>query len=200
MHRILSVVGAIAACFFLAYFGAAFHEHPPVTSQDFAAWVQAIGSIGAIAAAIYILDRQNRNAEKLQRRAEDISVLRKYSGIAAIVDHANDLIQDARVRLCDPHMRADFFGISYSPAAFHDVERALVAIPLHDLWSYQMVVGVREMCDLVRAVKTIVSDVSKDPEGFITTHSDPLRSLIALAKQSAEAREEVGQSIAKLGE
>jgi hypothetical protein len=63
-----------------------------------------------------------------------------------------------------------------------------------------MVVGVREMCDLVRAVKTIVSDVSKDPEGFITTHSDPLRSLIALAKQSAEAREEVGQSIAKLGE
>lgn len=54
MKRTIGAIGFIAAAALVGYFGVAFYEHPPVSSQDFAAWVQAFGSIGAILGAVWV--------------------------------------------------------------------------------------------------------------------------------------------------
>jgi hypothetical protein len=59
MYRVMSFIGAIAAIIFLLFFGIALTQHPPKGTQDFAAWAQAIGSIGAILVAVWVYYSQH---------------------------------------------------------------------------------------------------------------------------------------------
>ncbi len=59
-------------------------------SSEVAAWVQAIGSVGAIIAAIYISSRQFRQATQLQERQFRIERKRRYETLTALVAAALD--------------------------------------------------------------------------------------------------------------
>ncbi|SFB40114.1 hypothetical protein SAMN04515620_1672 [Collimonas sp. OK607] len=167
--------------------------------HDPAAWVQAVGSVGAIGAAIYVLDRQNKNATKLLQRTEDMSILRKYAGIAALVDHANNLIQESGGRIRPPNDLSRYFFRSHNEAAYSDVKNALLAIPLYDLWSYDMVVGVREMCDVVQAAINTLDQMGSSPNALGDYHKVAFSHFSALVVQSSEAHEKVRLAIQTLG-
>ena len=59
-----------------------------MSSTDLAAWVQAIGSIAAIIAAIWIARRQFRDAMQLQARSAMASQLQKYSALQGVIGSA----------------------------------------------------------------------------------------------------------------
>ena len=58
-----------------------------LTSEQWAAWVQAIGSIVAILAAVYIAKSQFRDALKLQKESARADRRRKYDALVGFVDH-----------------------------------------------------------------------------------------------------------------
>lgn len=70
MHKVIAAVGIISAAFVITYFGVAFDEHPPTSSQDFAAWVQAFGSIGAILVAVWVSYHQHEKQQERDKCAE----------------------------------------------------------------------------------------------------------------------------------
>lgn len=74
MQRLISAVGTIAVAFFITYFGIAFFGHPPEKTEDYAAWVQALGSILAILVAIWVFHRQNEQAAQDVKAREDEAV------------------------------------------------------------------------------------------------------------------------------
>jgi hypothetical protein len=56
-----------------------------LSSADNAAWVQAIGSILAIGAAIYVSAKQFRDATALQREADRIQTRRRYEALTGLI-------------------------------------------------------------------------------------------------------------------
>jgi len=59
-----------------------------MTSTDLAAWVQAIGSIAAIGAAIWIARKQFKDAMQLQVRSAQAAQLQKYSALQGVIGAA----------------------------------------------------------------------------------------------------------------
>ncbi|MBN3726088.1 hypothetical protein [Burkholderia sp. Ac-20379] len=66
---------------------------PPMQSSDWAAWVQAVGSIGAIAAAIWIQDRQRSVDRENEQRRELAEMRRKFAAWEGIAMAAIQLIR-----------------------------------------------------------------------------------------------------------
>jgi hypothetical protein len=62
-------IGLFAMAFFAGVLVTAFVRWPPAQSSDWAAWVQAVGSIGAIIGAIWIASEQTRR-EHVRRESE----------------------------------------------------------------------------------------------------------------------------------
>ena len=64
MKTALKGMGIAAGLYAFAYFAAAFFKKPPQDSSDWAAWVQAVGSIGAIGVAIWLSHSSEREARR----------------------------------------------------------------------------------------------------------------------------------------
>ena len=62
--RFWHLVVACAVGAFFGYFVNGFRSHPPIASSDLAAWVQAIGSIGAILGVVYTVKQQESYRRK----------------------------------------------------------------------------------------------------------------------------------------
>lgn len=108
------------------YFVAKFWQYPPCSSQDAAAWVQAAGSIMAIAGAVWIFQAQRRG----DRRD-------KWNGMLAIVTLVKADIHSFCV-LCDTTNVSGFnpslyFDEIYHPENFAHVDSLLSAIPIHEI-------------------------------------------------------------------
>lgn len=65
----------------------------PLWSTQGAAWVQAIGSIGAIVAAIKIMKRQNEEARKLAIETDARALSRRLAALEALVDQGFEMAQ-----------------------------------------------------------------------------------------------------------
>ncbi|EON13107.1 hypothetical protein C266_13884 [Pandoraea sp. SD6-2] len=108
------------------YFVAKFWQYPPSSSQDAAAWVQAVGSIMAIAGAVWIFRAQRRG----DRRD-------KWDGMLAIVTVVKADIQSIYA-FCDTTNASRFdpdlyFDEIYRPENFAHVDDLLSAIPVHEI-------------------------------------------------------------------
>jgi len=92
----------------------AYMQHPATTSEAVAAWVQAVGSIGAILAAVWVSHKQYRDTRELeaQRAAEEA---------------AKELAQTvAFVQAIREELRSIWFGYS------SDTRNRLLAVPDHE--------------------------------------------------------------------
>ncbi len=96
----------------------AYFAHPANTSEAVAAWVQAVGSIGAILAAVWVSHKQYRDTRELEaQRAAD--------------DAAKNLAQTvAFVQAIREELRSIWFGYS------SDARKRLLAVPDHEFLNY----------------------------------------------------------------
>lgn len=82
---ILIFLGIAFGTFVAGYFTASFAKHPPTESGEWAAWVQAVGSIGAILAAIWVASNGDRKAQVRTAQAKQTLVTTvKYIAIQTL--------------------------------------------------------------------------------------------------------------------
>ncbi|WP_186251727.1 hypothetical protein [Burkholderia gladioli] len=92
MGRYLSL-GLFAGAFAVGALVTALVRWPPSQSSDWAAWVQAVGSIGAIVAAIWIQARQRAFDRANERRRELSELKRKFEAWDGIATAAIEVIR-----------------------------------------------------------------------------------------------------------
>jgi hypothetical protein len=120
----------------------AYGRHPATTSEAVAAWVQAVGSIGAILAAVWVSHKQYRDTRELEaQRAAD--------------EAAKDLAQTvAFVQAIREELRSIWYGYS------SDARKRLLAVPTHEFLNYIYPVS----ADAFTIYNSMSSHVGKVPD------------------------------------
>jgi len=115
-------------------------------------WAQVIGSVLALAVAIYVMRQQASFAISTEERA----LKRQADTVAAIVAKLNEEIQYYAQRLDDEESSAEALFDLKDTDAFFEVLKAVDAIPLYSLGSVKMVRGIFEMQKASRRFKEIL--------------------------------------------
>ncbi len=141
----------------------------PRQSSDWASWVQAFGSIGAIVGSVFLtkqqIDAQHRSAVLL----EHDSRLRRWQSVKALLDSLYQQCLDVEeVFQRDGDFGAlDFIG-NYYEKSFDDAIGRLNEIPLFELNSDKLVFSVIGMKDDAETLSTWIKEGSKRGPGFPT--------------------------------
>lgn len=106
---------------------------PAMTSEAAAAWVQAIGSIVAIIAALLIPMYQHRQAEKAADDARALSTIVLLKSIQHLVVAAQVHVRAAHDAFCSgsKDILLNYFVARYIKGDLEDIAEALGQIPLH---------------------------------------------------------------------
>lgn len=160
---------------------------------DWAAWVQAIGSIAAIGAAIFVMRKQNQHALDIVAETDRRAARRRAEAVQAIVDAAalqilgwTSVLESGR----DP--QGVVASITKDPA-FLEAEKAISAIPLHDLGAYKLVVGIQHIAECFRDLRDLTQRLEnvKDSDAYWIEATTQGRRIGRLA-QSARTTFESG--------
>jgi len=133
----------------------------PQSSSDWAAWVQAIFTLLALAVAIGIGIHDRRFARKLEAERD----LKKLEAVAAIAIQASVHIKDAIDALHNDATLLGYMDHGSALSQFPYIERGLTALPLHDLPEPGIIVHVWTLIDIASAVRRIVSRARDELEG-----------------------------------
>ncbi|MGO4609417.1 hypothetical protein AB4142_24040 [Variovorax sp. 2RAF20] len=105
IERTLSVAGAV---FSAAMFVWAFAAYPPKGSTEWASWVQAIGSIAAIGAAAWVVQRQHNLEKARTAEAELRSRLSLHNAAFQLVGGVYRKAESVRDLACDEYRQVEF--------------------------------------------------------------------------------------------
>lgn len=110
--------------------------------SEWASWVQAIGSIAALAVALYIMSRQNKNAIRLVLDSDMRALRRRGQCVAAIVHNAAidaAILADSFEEVCRRDVDEEIRALHrISSTKITEAKVALLAVPAHDLGSHKM--------------------------------------------------------------
>lgn len=164
-----------------------------------AAWVQAIGSVGAIIGAVLVMKWQSQEAAQLAQKMDDRALARRLSAVESIVEHAYNLSEVLRVRTQPVNDYHDYFFSNVSPEDIDTALNALSEIPLHTLESFKMVRAVQQIRQKLQRLQPYVESfwTSKDPDFTFEGHDAEMVSY--RCKQIRYARELFRESIIELG-
>ena len=119
-----------------------------LTKSEWAAWVQAIGSIAAIAGAVWLTQRQIDAQAKNALDAENRELKRFQDALLAVVDGAAKqflkLEPEMDVAISDDFSHMSFM-FDYEEQSFTDAINALESVRLVDLGSYELVEAITGM-------------------------------------------------------
>lgn len=129
-------------------------NHYELTKSDWSGWVQAIGSIAALAVAIYIMSRQNAHSSRLLAEADVRIMARRAAAVSALVVRANERLQESTSTLARAASTGDNrkFHAAWTVvgAALRQCKSALEMVPAHELGGYKMVNGLHSMIDTLQ--------------------------------------------------
>lgn len=132
-------------------------------------WVQAIGSIAALAVAIFVMSRQNAHAARLISQADQLSLRRRAQAISVIMESAHRQVGHCLSKVRNGVEKMD---LTETQAAFvsakhfmGDTHRTLASIPLHDLGSADMADGILRIKQ-VASVLIATSELELNIDGF----------------------------------
>lgn len=117
----------------------------PLWSSEGAAWVQAVGSIGAIIAAVMIMKHQSEEARKLAIETDARALGRRLAALEALIDQGFKMAQSVEKHANGIRSFYDYFFTLVRPEEIEAITQALKGIPLYTLESYKLVMGVHEM-------------------------------------------------------
>jgi hypothetical protein len=124
--------------------------YPPNSSQDWAFWVQALGSIGAIIGAFEIARRQYQANLELERDRIEREHKKVLLNILALAAYARKLIGEAHSYRQKSANADSAQHRRHEISKLEDISAALAAIPLHEL---PVVEAVSALVALRRMVK-----------------------------------------------
>lgn len=122
---------------------------------DWAASVQAVGSVAALGIAVYVMARQNAHSRKLIADMDKRALLRKAAGLAAVIDRTNLIVGRMCDALIDTVERDDIQKLQHDAPEYIDMLRELksnlVAIPTYEIGSYEISSRVFKIISVVDA-------------------------------------------------
>jgi hypothetical protein len=122
-----------------------------IGSSEVASWVQALGSIGALGVAIYVMSEQNKTATLLASETDQRALLRRAASVSAMVERGHFQIQAVLLNILHVSNGGNLCDISQSfqngQKVLSELRSTLASIPLHDLGSYDMASGVHKMLE-----------------------------------------------------
>jgi hypothetical protein len=143
-------IAPFAAGLLLGWVFALYRLYPPARSADAAAWVQAVGSIAAIAGAFYIGARQAKAQELARQRQAREGERRKRSQCLAIAETA---VGYAR-RLVPEEPSGVLLASGNDADRLGEVVTAMQAIPLHEIGSADVIVAWSGVIKQLTGVRT----------------------------------------------
>ncbi len=117
-----------------------------LSKSDWAAWVQALGSIAAIAGAWLIGKSQAKAAFLHALRLRERERYDRVHAVFPIAARAHELIAELDAEPYD-----EYYKERYSEASFRVCMKAIEAIPLHELGNFGLVEGYMEMQQALEA-------------------------------------------------
>ncbi|MBY4733958.1 hypothetical protein K6V90_25800 [Cupriavidus pauculus] len=137
-------------------------------NQAVAAWVQAIGSVVAIAGSYHLGRKQTSQAAFLQKEAENRAGQRKCETFLAVAKAAVDRAQWADETLFFPGFRVNpppfvFGGAGAVALRVEEARRAMTAVPLHELGDAASVIA---WSDLTLALADVLSTIDSAQRAY----------------------------------
>lgn len=117
-----------------------------LTKAEWPGWVQAVGSIAAIAGAWMLGRDQSKQAFQQALQLGNHERVERVRALFPIAAHAFELVAELANEPYD-----DYYKLKYSAVAFQTCQRALEAIPLHELGNFGLVQGYMEMQQALQA-------------------------------------------------
>ncbi len=132
---VLGVLAGLAVVVMVAAFGATSAGTQPYKPDFMAAWIQAVGSVAAIAGVIWTVERQSRDSLKAIATEAELAVRQRRLAAVSIVDAAMERAEQIRktmqIQSVD-EVRVDLYK-SYDRSILDGLVRALQGIPLHEI-------------------------------------------------------------------
>jgi hypothetical protein len=172
---------------------------PKDRSGEVAAWVQAIGSIGAIAGAVYVMRKQSEAATKLASDMEQLAIGRRIAAIEAIVENAYAVSTHFEVHTRGVGDLHEYFSSVIEPNEVAAAVSALNAIPVHTLESYKMVRAILEMAVKLNALAPYTEIHGQAADVHYVFEGDDCDRVKYLCKKIRTARDNVREAIIELG-
>jgi hypothetical protein len=136
---------------------------PPRTTGDVAAWVQAIGTIGAIVGSFLVAEMQATAAARTAEQAANAAELSKQAKFVAIAayglgaaDYVRDIIRD------EDSISPVVFARSYNRSLVQDAAEALKGIPLHEVGSPEAIAAIAGMRRALFALSALCDRAVED--------------------------------------
>jgi hypothetical protein len=134
-------------------------------TKDLAAWIQAVGSVAALAIAIFVMNRQNKNsirlmvrqnrhAAKLVADADRMTTLRKVDSVNAILGRYHRQLRIVGDSLAKPatsqeEIQARTRAISAGYSFVKNMHSRLQEIPAYDIGSFDLAQAILQFTEAV---------------------------------------------------
>jgi hypothetical protein len=148
VERAITIGGIGGATVIL--FGATLKDDS-VFGPTVAAWVQALGSIGAIIGAMWVVEIQGEQERARAEEARAQAVRDRLSSLAGILQIAFNLVLEATAAVVEPTSpRCDLFiRTEFDPKHFERAGEIIDRVPLHELPSADLAVAVHNAREAV---------------------------------------------------
>lgn len=101
--------------------------------EDAPAWVQAIGSIVAIFAAVAVVQLQHSNERRLDRDRQRASEVATLSAAHSVLRIAHAAVAEAATCMSESDAAARYFSDAWADAGFVHIGRVLDGYPVHQV-------------------------------------------------------------------
>ena len=122
-----------------------FISRSPLWSDVGAAWIQAIGSIAAIIAAVMIMKHQSEDARDLAIATDARSLGRRLAALEALAERGYQMSRSVAIHAKGVSSFFDYLFTLVRPEHIEAITHALKEIPLYTLESEKLVIGIHEM-------------------------------------------------------
>ncbi|MBF3782282.1 hypothetical protein ISG18_26735 [Burkholderia pseudomallei] len=174
-----AVLAGTAAVIGVSLFGATSAGTQPYKSDYMASWMQAIGSIAAIAGAYWVAERQGRQQRLHALEMDRLARQRSYEAFRAIMENGYKRARDLTCTATG--LKKDAFVDYWKRAErqFMDTINALSMVPLYSLGSYEAV-------DSLIGMKDTLANMKEAVEAYISPFfaSEPLDEAGCRAKMT----------------
>lgn len=167
-----------------------------MTSTDAAAWVQAIGGIGAVIAAFLISSRQFRDATSLQERNDRAERKRRYETLTALIAAALEDFDDTLKALRSPEPQK-FFDENSTKEIMEEFYQAFLQISPLDMPSPT---AVRALITLRDRFKTAAWNANAALEYGTGSFKEYMDCVAAMEHNLTEVRGDQAKLLAELAQ
>ncbi|WP_155632338.1 hypothetical protein [Burkholderia cepacia] len=154
-------MGAVAGVL-MAWGGSTTGWTKPYDPAVMAYWVQAIGSIGAVCAAIAVSALQRKNDRIRERERDYAARMQTLDGIVAILDEAYRVVDEAPKKGWSEQKIDDYFQDGRYYSEFLHVYQALDRMPLHTIPWWQISCSAMELQTAVRECQKSVTSLASE--------------------------------------